>query len=341
MRINVLKYEFYILMKNKTLIISVLALFFILIGIIIAYSFSYSENKVLLTSSQQEEAIAHYRERRELCRIISAYQRGEAELPEGIMLAQDIDYQRQYEYYDYLLQTQTFEEDYRMATRARIVCERALTVLGSLLPAIVILFSCYLLTIDSAKGREKNLRAAPMPQKSILCGRAMSIWCGVAVITVLFGLCPFVAALCDKSAFIAYGNNGYYAKPTFTALFLPAFASMALAASFWTGVTLLCARIKYRYWMIAIPLGLYVIMQTIYVILQESVDADIKWRLWLDAVAFLRYAPTFERIEHFGHADGWGALGVACAMALVVGVISFVVYTRGSGKGKEVCDVTN
>ena len=341
MRINVIKYELYLLMKNKTIIVSVLVLFFILIGTITAYSFSYPENKVVLSSSQQKDAIVHYREQREICRIVSVYQHGEAELPEGVMIAQDVDYQRQYEYYDYLLQTHSFEEDYGMVTRARILCERALTILGTLLPVIVILFAYYLLTVDSAKGREKNLLSAPMQQKAIMCGRTMSIWYGVAVITVLFELCPFVAALCDKSAFLVYGNNGYSTKSTFVALFLPAFVSMALAASFWTGITLLCARIKCRYWMNAIPLGLYVIMQTIYVIMQESVDANIKWRLWLDAVAFLRYAPTFERLECFGQADGWGALGVACAMALVVGVIGFVVYTRGSGKGKEVCDVTN
>ena len=338
---NVCRYEFYLFLKNKALIISVLMFFFSLVGTITAYSFVYPKTEVLLSSSQQKDAIVHYREQREICRIVSAYQHGEAELPEGVMIAQDVDYQRQYEYYDYLLQTHTFEEDYRTVTRARIVCERSLTVLGILLSVIVILFAYYLLTIDSTKGREKNLLAAPMQQKAIMCGRAMSIWYGVAVITVLFVLCPFVAALCDKSAFLVYGNNGYFTKSIFVALFLPAFASMAIAASFWTGVTLLCARIKCRYWMNAIPLGLYVIMQTIYVIMQESVDADIKWRLWLDAVAFLRYAPTSERLECFGQADGWGALGVACAMALVVGVIGFVVYTRGSGKGKEVCDVTN
>ena len=331
---KVIRYQTYLWFGNKPLSRGVCVFLLLLLALIVAYAFVYPVHIPALSPTEQEEEVARYRELRERYRLVCAYLQGEGELPEGMVLAPSEDYQRRYDYYDYLLQTHTFEDDYRAVTRARNVCERTLSILSVLLPLASILLVHYLLTIDIRQGREKNLAAAPIARTVLLRGKVLAAWCGVAALTMVFLLCPMISALCDNTPFLVYRVGVYQARSSFSVLFLPSAIGMGIGAFFWSGVTLLCTRIRHRYQSLVIPLVLYATTQIIYYILQTVADIGVRWRIYSDVLAFLRYATPHELSDRFG-GSGWAALSVAAAVTIAICAAGFVFYSKDKTRPEE------
>ncbi len=330
---KVLKYQFYIWFHNKSVSVGMLVLFVLCIGVMLAYSFAYPlDPPEKLTAEDKAEMRIVYEQEREKARAILAYKNGEGELPEGTSFVLNKAYQKEYDYYDYLLKTGTFREDYSLERRDEIVVSNTLVIASVLLPVLAILLTYYLASTASSPS-SKNALAAPMSRKTLFRGKILSVWVFLAGILVLSYLCPLIASLGEKHSHLFYGKTGYRTLPCVAATFTPRAVALLIAVFFWSGVTLLCSVAKTRKTMLILPLALYAARPIVYYVSRTYLDLC----LYVDAVAFLRFAD--HRIAWFGRAEGAaGRIGMGISFVLTIGVCvaSFILYPRFAERLDEV-----
>lgn len=335
---KVLKYQSYIWFHNKSVSLGMLVFFLLCIGVMLAYSFAYPlEAPEKLTSEDKAEMRIVYEQEREKARAILAYKKGEGELPEGTSFVSNKDYQKEYDYYDYLLKTNTFREDYSLERRDEIIVSNTLVIASVLLPILAILLTYYLASTATSPS-SKNALAAPMPRKTLFRGKILSAWMFVAGMLVLSYLCPLIASLCEKHVHLFYGKTGYYTLPCAIATFLPRAIALLIAVFFWSGITLLCSAAKKRRSMLIIPLCLFIARQLVYYVSRTFLDLY----LYVDAVAFLRFAD--HRISWFGRSEGaigWIGLGISFVLTIGVCIASFILYPRFAERLDEVKNAGN
>jgi ABC-type transport system involved in multi-copper enzyme maturation permease subunit len=327
--LKVLKFEVYKTVKNKFLLVS-FSVFFVLFLVILvgtAYNYRFSDDR---TDAERAAEMSGHEQERDRYKAYVDHFSGEAPLPNGNIPDENLKefYLQAYEYYDYLIQTNTVMSDYswsNVAHRGTYVMTYMTDMLGYIMPVFSLALAFFVLTGEYSGGALKNLLAAPVGRRTVFAGKVIFL-CIVNLLIFLAAIAyPMCAGLTDLSAReLVYGANGWYAPSVFTFLFLPKAAALFLSMLFYTTLSAILGQFfKKRAWGLIVPLLGYAAIQLTYAVIEQVAGVKI----FLMPLAFMRYAQLdFINKALSLFSTGWlwllvagAAVGMFAALCVVLG----------------------
>jgi ABC-type transport system involved in multi-copper enzyme maturation permease subunit len=341
---KILKFETYKIIKNKFLMISSVTFFMIFLSIALGYAYSFPlPQKNELSYEEKEHAVTYYNQQKSFYENILMYLNGEtATLPPGVIIASDMDYKQQFEYYDFLLSTGTFESDYleqneqgfSVNHRGSYIMVEMLDILSVIMPVIAICLSLYVLRSDCLNGSVKNLIASPIERRNIMFGKSIFLYLLLTVVFTIVILCPMIVGLSDSSAvMLLYGANGYYVQSAFIAIFFPKAISVFFSILFWSGITECFVLIKNRVMSAIYPIMIFAGFRFIYYLIDVLIGVDRSVLFYIFPITFLRYAELYNILNIFqSFTQGWLSLLVAAIFIIAICIISSFICMRRISK---------
>lgn len=341
---RILKFETYKIIKNKFLIIFSVIFFIIFLSIMLGYAYSFPlSQKTEMSYEEKEHKITYYNQQRSFYEDILMYLDGEIDsLPPGVIIVPDMGYEQQFEYYDFLLSTGTFESDYLAQNeqsfsadhRGNYIMVEMLDILSVIIPIIAICISLYVLSSDCLRGSIKNLIASPIGRRNIMLGKSIFLYLLLTVVFMIVILCPMIAGLCDSSAvMLLYGANGYYVQNAFIAIFFPKAIAVFLSILFWSGITEFFVLIKKRIMSAIYPIMIFAGFQLIYYLIGDLIGVNCSVLFYLFPITFLRYAELYKILNIFQSlTQVWLSLLVAAIFIIALCIISSFACMRRISK---------
>lgn len=339
---RVLKYEAYKISHSKLLMITfaILYLWMFLFTGLIGITHKLEPVKTM-TPIEKEQAAAYYEEQRDLLDLYIAYLNGEdVTLPEGTMLVENSNYAVERDFYNFLLETGTFESDYQSTTDQDFTSDAQnsyvmvwlLNVLSYAMPVIAMLLTFYVLNIDKIKGTQKNVCATTVKQKNVILGKFLFIFLTIAALYIVSIAVPMAFGLSNLSPKLLLYNNGYFAQSVFTATFYVKAVSIFISILFWSGVAALFSLMKRTALAAVLPLVVFAAFHALVLLLLF----DYNVMFCIVPTLLVRASPLDSVIQATtSSALGWVFIGIALIVSIVMFIVSVILFMHKNNK--ELC----
>ncbi len=317
--------------RNKDIFLLWLLFFIVFFSIVLIYAFSFPlHEKEELSNEDKVVLRVEYIEQREFYKQILDYLDGQSgDLPDGVIIVPNYDYEKEYLYYDFLIENNTFSVDYltthqqtfdlsHQGSYVMVVVFKALSLVLPIL-AITLAFEVFNLDINDSL---KNILISSNNRKNVFFGKNVFLYLISTLYLLLTMVIPFIMGWSDSAAkFLLYGEDGFFEKSALEIVFLPKFVTIILSMLFWMNFAKLTMLIKNRKMSISLTVITYFVTRSIFYI-ANSIGVSNKILFGLFSLFYLQAGELYEYLDVFSYfTKGWLTLIIVTVIEIALTII--------------------